>query len=118
MNRLVKKQHNASLRQQRTRSHVRGSSDRPRLSVHISNRNVTAQIIDDSRGMTLVYASTIGQSSLPGTMTNRAQQIGEQIATKAKSAKISKVVFDKGSKLYHGRMKVLADAAREKGLEF
>ncbi|HEY5268643.1 MAG TPA: 50S ribosomal protein L18 [Candidatus Saccharimonadales bacterium] len=106
------------LRAKRTRKNTVGTTDRPRLSVSISNRHVIAQIIDDSNGKTLVYASSVGQKLDDKVMTDKAKQIGADIAKKAKTAKITKVVFDRGSKKYHGRIKALAESAREGGLEF
>ena len=79
--------------------------------------HVTAQIIDDDRGVTLAYATTVGTKQ-KGSKTELAAFVGAEIAKKAKKAKISKVVFDRGSRLYAGRMKALADAARKEGLEF
>jgi large subunit ribosomal protein L18 len=117
MNKLAHKLHNLAQRKNRVRSTISGTTARPRLSVHISNLHVTAQIIDDTTHQTLAYASTIGKKST-GTMTERAAQVGTEIATKAKVAKISTVVFDRGGKIYHGRVAALADAARKQGLEF
>ncbi|MBR0431599.1 50S ribosomal protein L18 [Candidatus Saccharibacteria bacterium] len=107
----------AIYRANRTRAKIHGTAERPRLTVHISNLHITAQIIDDDKKTTLAYATTVG-SKLTGTKTERAAEIGKQIAEKAKKAKIKKVVFDRGSKLYAGRMSALADAARKEGLEF
>ena len=104
-------------RKNRTRAKIHGTAARPRLTIYISNQHITAQVIDDDKQVTLAYASTIG-SKITGTMTEKATKIGEQIAKSAKKAKISKVVFDRGSKLYAGRMSALADAARKEGLEF
>lgn len=104
-------------RAKRTRAKIHGTSERPRLTVHFSNLHITAQIIDDDKKVTLAYATTVG-SKISGTKTEKAAQIGTEIAKKAKAAKISKVVFDRGSKLYAGRMSALADAARKEGLEF
>ena len=104
-------------RAKRTRAKIHGTADRPRLSVFFSNQHIVAQIINDDDGKTLVYATTVG-SKLTGTKTEKAAKIGEEIAKKAKTAKIKKVVFDRGSKLYAGRMGALADAARKEGLEF
>ena len=104
-------------RKNRTRAKIHGTAERPRLTVHISNQHITAQIIDDDKQVTLAYASTVG-SKLTGTLTEKAAKIGEQIAKNAKKAKVTKVVFDRGSKLYAGRMSSLADAARKEGLEF
>ena len=104
-------------RANRTRAKIHGTAERPRLTVHFSNQNITAQIIDDDKKATLAYATTVG-TKITGTKTEKAAKIGEEIAKKAKTAKIQKVVFDRGSKLYAGRMSALADAARKEGLEF
>ena len=108
---------NKIFRTNRTRAKIHGTAERPRLTVHISNLNVTAQIIDDDKQATLAYATTVGKK-LKGTKTEKAAQIGTEIAKAAKKVKINKVVFDRGSKLYAGRMSALADAARKEGLEF
>ena len=106
------------LRAKRTRKNTVGTTERPRLSVSISNRHIIAQIIDDSTSQTLAYASSVGKKFDGQTMTNKAISIGSEIAKKAKQAKITKVVFDRGSKKYHGRIKALAESARGAGLEF
>ena len=108
---------NKIFRAKRTRAKIHGTADRPSLSVFISNQHIVAQIIDDDTGKTLVYATTVG-SKLTGTKTEKAAKIGEEIAKKAKAKKIKKVVFDRGAKLYAGRMSALAEAARKEGLEF
>lgn len=118
MDRISHKLRNRLLRHRRIRSVVHGDAERPRLNVFISNAHVTAQIIDDAKHKTLVYASTVGAKSREGTMTEKAAWIGAEIAKKAKAAKVKQVVFDRGGRLYHGRVKALADAAREQGLEF
>jgi large subunit ribosomal protein L18 len=105
-------------RKHRIRATVSGTADRPRLSVYISNLHVSAQIIDDVTGKTLVSATTVGAKDAKGTLTEKAAKLGAEIAEKAKKAKIAAVVFDRGGRKYHGRVKALADAAREKGLEF
>ncbi|MBQ3436432.1 50S ribosomal protein L18 [Candidatus Saccharibacteria bacterium] len=107
----------AVFRAKRTRAKIHGTAERPRLSVHFSNQNITAQIIDDDKKTTLCYATTVGKK-MTGTKTEKAEKIGAEIAKKAKTAKISKVVFDRGAKLYAGRMSALAEAARKEGLEF
>ena len=107
----------AVFRANRTRSKIHGTAERPRLTVHISNYHITAQVIDDDKQATLAYATTVG-SKAKGTMTEKAAAIGKEIADKAKKAKVKKVVFDRGSKLYAGRMSALAEAARKEGLEF
>ncbi len=118
MNRLKSTAKRKALRQSRTRSNIYGTATRPRLSVNLSNRNVTAQIINDEISSTLVYASTVGQKSAPANMTEKAKFVGEAVATKALKVKIDTIVFDRGAKLYHGRIKDLAEAARSKGLKF
>mgnify|MGYP001166498483 CR=1 FL=1 len=117
MSNLAKKLLNQSLRKGRVRSKVVGSSERPRLSVTISNMHVSAQLIDDSKSETLAAATTVG-AKINGTMTEKAATIGKNIATKAKKAKVTKVVFDRNGRQYAGRLKALADAARKEGLEF
>lgn len=107
----------AIYRANRTRAKIHGTAKRPRLTVRISNQHITAQIIDDDKGVTLAYATTVG-SKISGAKTEKAAEIGKMIGQKAKSAKIKQVVFDRGSKLYAGRMSALADAARKEGLEF
>lgn len=101
----------------RVRSQVRGTEARPRLAVAITNKNITAQIINDETATTLAYATTV-KTELKGTMTEKATLIGEQIAKAAKAKKITTVVFDRHGKLYHGRLHALAEAARKNGLEF
>lgn len=118
MNNLAHKLLNRSLRKNRVRSVVSGTPERPRLSVNISNRHITAQIIDDTKGVTLAYVSTVGTKAAKGAMRDRAEWVGAEIAKKAKSAKVKSVVFDRGGHIYHGRVQALADAARKAGLEF
>ena len=108
---------NKTFRAKRTRAKIHGTAERPRLSVNFSNQHIIAQIIDDDKGATLAYVTTVG-SKMTGSKVEKAEKIGTEIAKKAKSAKISKVVFDRGSKLYAGRMSALSDAARKEGLEF
>ena len=108
---------NKVFRANRTRAKIHGIEERPRLTVHISNLNVTAQIINDDTMTTLVSATTVG-TKLTGSKTEKAAKIGEEIAKKAKKANITKVVFDRGAFAYAGRMSALADAARKEGLEF
>ncbi len=105
-------------RKNRIRATVSGTPTRPRLSVFISNTNVSAQLIDDTTHKTLVAVTTAGSKAATGTLTEKAAWVGAEIASKAKSAKVNAVVFDRGGRQYHGRVKALADAAREKGLEF
>ena len=107
-------------RHARIRKSLSGTADRPRLNVFRSNANITAQIIDDEKGVTLVSASTLEKELkiTNGGNVEAAKLIGAEIAKRAKKAKITKVVFDRGGYLYHGRVKALAEAARENGLEF
>ena len=118
MNRITSKLKNSISRANRVRSVVRGTTERPRLSVHVSNKHVSAQIIDDTTHKTVVSVSTVAQKAAKGTMTDRAAWVGAEVAKKAKAKKIKTVAFDRGPKLYHGRVKALADAARKEGLEF
>lgn len=118
MNRLQHTAKNLARRKARVRKIVKGSPERPRLSVFISNTHISAQIIDDSTDKTLVSVTTVGAKDAKGTMTEKAAYVGTQVAKKAKAAKISKVVLDRNGRLYHGRIKALADSAREGGLEF
>jgi large subunit ribosomal protein L18 len=118
MNNLALKAKNLALRKHRIRAKVSGTTERPRLSVFISGHHVSAQIIDDTKHKTIVAATTIGSKLAKGTMSEKATCVGSEIATKAKAAKVSVVVFDRGGRMYHGRIKALADAAREKELEF
>lgn len=117
MSNLTKKMHNETLRKARVRAKIYGTSERPRLSVTISNKHVSAQIIDDVKQHTLVSATTVGTKQT-GTITEQAKFVGGEIAKKAVKAKIKSVVFDRSSRAYAGRLKALADAARDGGLEF
>ncbi len=108
---------NKVFRANRTRAKIHGTADRPRLSVHFSNQHIVAQVIDDDAKKTLAYATTVG-SKITGSKTEKAASIGAEIADKAKKAGVKQVVFDRGAKLYAGRMSALADAARKEGLEF
>lgn len=118
MNRITSKIGNLARRKNRIRATVIGTSDRPRLSIFVSNKNITAQIIDDSVQQTIVYVTTAHEKSATGTMSEKAVWVGKQVAKKAKTAKVSKVVLDRNGRKYHGRIKALADAARAGGLEF
>ena len=102
----------------RIRRRLAGTPERPRLNIYRSLNHIYAQVIDDSQGVTLVSASTVAAKSKTGGNVAAAKEIGKQIAARAKEKGISKVVFDRGGYLYHGRIKALADAAREAGLEF
>jgi len=107
-------------RHARVRKNLSGNSATPRLNVFRSNGNIFAQIIDDTKGETLVSASSIDKDLKlkNGGNIEAATKVGKLIAERAKKAKINKVVFDRGGYLYHGRVKALAEAARENGLEF
>ena len=105
------------MRAKRTRAKIHGTAERPRLTVHFSNQHIIAQVIDDDKKVTLAYATTVG-TKMTGSKVEKAAQIGTEIAKAAKKAKVSKVVFDRGAKLYAGRVSALADAARKEGLEF
>lgn len=117
MTKITNKLANKLQRQARVRAVVQGTAVRPRLSITISNLHVSAQLIDDENHVTVAAASTVGGKAT-GSMTEKAAAIGTDIAKKAKAKKINAVVFDRGSKLYHGRTKALAEAARKEGLEF
>ncbi|MGV2495740.1 50S ribosomal protein L18 [Pelagerythrobacter aerophilus] len=105
-------------RRRRVRTALRSrAGDRPRLSVHRTGKHIYAQIIDDAGGKTLAAASTLGGKA-SGANVDAAKQVGKDIAAAAKKAGVTTVVFDRGGFLFHGRVKALADAAREGGLEF
>ena len=106
---------NLTLRKNRVRAKIGGTAERPRLSVYVSNKNVTAQLIDDINGKTLAYADS---KKMQGSLTDKAVKVGEAIAEAAKKVKIDTVVFDRGGRQYAGRLHALANAAREKGLKF
>ena len=103
----------------RIRKKIAGTSEKPRLAVHFSNMNVYAQLIDDTNGVTLASASTLDKDvGKKGANIESASKVGEVVAQRAKDAKIDSVVFDRGGYQYHGKVKALADAAREGGLNF
>ncbi len=106
------------IRHTRVRNKISGTSECPRLNVFRSNNQIFAQIIDDEKQTTLVSSSSVELKIKNGGNIEGAKEVGKDIATKAKKAKINKVVFDRGGYLYHGRVKALAEAARENGLEF
>ena len=108
-------------RRRRVRSALRArASGKPRLSVHRSGKHIYAQVIDDAAGKTIVAASTLdkGLKGKAGATRDGAAEVGKALAERAKKAGVSAVVFDRGGFLFHGRVKALADAAREGGLEF
>jgi large subunit ribosomal protein L18 len=109
----------------RIRKQILGTAGRPRLNVYRSTNHIYAQVIDDTQGVTLVSATSVekakgikGDKRPTGGNVGSAKEVGKLIAERAKQKGISKVVFDRGGYLYHGRVKALADAAREAGLEF
>ena len=106
-------------RHKRVRAKISGTAAKPRLSVYRSNANITAQIIDDTKGVTLVSASTL-EASFEGIGSNKeaAKKIGLVVAERAIKMGITEVVFDRGGYIYHGRVSALADGAREGGLKF
>ena len=106
-------------RHKRVRAHISGTAERPRLAVYRSNANISAQIIDDVKGVTLVSATTL-EASFEGIGSNKAaaREIGKILAQRALDKGIETVVFDRGGYLYHGRVSALADGAREGGLKF
>jgi len=114
----ITKSDNLLRRKLRVRKVVSGTSKVPRLSVYVSNKQVTAQVIDDISRITLAYATSVGQKLDGKTMTEKAAIVGKEIAEKSKAKKIKKVVFDRNGRLYHGRVKAVADSARTAGLEF
>jgi large subunit ribosomal protein L18 len=115
------KQESRIRRHRRVRKKVRGTEERPRLAVFRSNKHIAAQVIDDRSGRTLAAASTI-EADVKGSggtgNKDAAASVGKLVAERAKAAGVSKVVFDRGGNIYHGRVAALADAAREAGLEF
>ncbi len=115
----LKKEFGRLHRKKRIRKKISGTADCPRLTVFRSQRHIYAQVIDDSCGRTLVSASTLENGAEPGRSNKTcAQEVGRRLAEKAKAAKIEQVVFDRNGYLYHGRIKALADGAREAGLRF
>ena len=106
----------------RIRKRINGTADRPRMSVYRSNKHISVQLIDDVNGNTLVSASSLNKEvagdDTAQSKTDKSKKVGHLIADKAKEAGIEKVVFDRNGFKYHGRLKALADAAREEGLKF
>jgi large subunit ribosomal protein L18 len=110
------------MRHKRIRKRVSGTTERPRLAVHFSGKNIYAQVIDDTAGKTLAAAATT-EKDFKAEKTTRANtatavKVGKLVAERSKAKNIEKVVFDRGGFLYHGKVKALADAAREAGLQF
>ena len=106
-------------RHRRVRGKVRGTAERPRLVVFRSNRGIFAQLVDDSSGRTLAGASWLAlPKSFTGDKTEQAKEVGKAVAAAARKAGVEAIVFDRGGYLYHGRVKALAEGAREGGLRF
>lgn len=113
---MINKQTRRIKRKTKIRSRINGTASRPRLVVYKSNQHISAQLVDDDKQVTLVSASDLKIEK--GSKTDKAKSVGEDIAKKAKTKKITEVVFDRSGYKYHGRVKDLADAAREAGLKF
>jgi large subunit ribosomal protein L18 len=105
-------------RHKRVRKDIYGTAERPRLVVFRSNRGIAAQLVDDVEGKTLAAASWLDKRGAKGGKQDQAAEVGKLLAQNAKKAGVQRVVFDRGGYLFHGRVKALADAAREGGLEF
>jgi len=105
-------------RQRRIRGKVTGTAERPRLAVYRSNAGISAQLVDDGAGHTLAAASWLDLKKFKGTKTEQATEVGKLLAANAKQAGLESAVFDRGGYLYHGRVKALAEGAREGGLTF
>ncbi len=123
MNRRTNPKEKARFRRKlRIRKKIRGTAERPRLSVFRSNRHIFAQLIDDEKGVTLIATSSFSkelrEKEVDGGKKGMAREVGALIAQKAKAQGIERVVFDRSGYLFHGRVKALADAAREEGLKF
>jgi large subunit ribosomal protein L18 len=118
----LKRQNGLARRHRRVRGKISGTAEVPRLCVFRSNSNIEAQVIDDVKGVTICGVGTLGadfkKSGKKAGTIDGAAEVGKLIGEKAKSAGVEKVVFDRGGNLYHGRVKALADAAREAGLQF
>ena len=117
MNSLAKKLLNRELRSKRVRAKITGTAERPRLTVTISNKHVSAQLIDDVAQKTIASATTVGTKQT-GTLAEQAAVVGTDIAKKAKKSKITAIVFDRNGRQYAQRLAALADAARKEGLVF
>ena len=117
MNKEIRINARKERRAARVRAKVSGTTERPRLSVFRSNRNIFAQLVDDTKGITLASAHT-AQIKSEGSKSDVALELGKEIAKRALDKGITKIVFDRGGNLYHGRVKAVADGAREGGLEF
>jgi large subunit ribosomal protein L18 len=117
MSKLTSRQLRAR-RHKRVRKQLFGTAERPRLVVFRSNRGIAAQLVDDTAGRTIAAASWLDVRDATGSKSEQATEVGKLLAENAKNADVKNVVFDRGGYLYHGRVKALADAAREGGLDF
>lgn len=115
---ILARQKMRTRRQRRVRGRVQGTGERPRLTVFRSNRGIYAQVIDDLEGKTMISASSLEVKEAGLKKSELAGKVGELLAAKAKEKKIGKVVFDRGSYLYHGRVKAFAEGVRKGGIEF
>jgi large subunit ribosomal protein L18 len=115
---LNTKEQGRQRRHRRVRSKISGTAERPRLAVYRSNKGIYAQVIDDGAGRTLAAASTLDKDLSGVKRSEQAVAVGRLVAERAKQAGVRAVVFDRGGYLYHGRVRTLAEAARESGLEF
>ena len=118
MSKLPQKLVNRLLRRMRIRARVAGTAERPRLSVFISNKHISAQLIDDGAKRTLASVTSVTAKAATGSLTEKAAWVGTEIAKKAKKAGIKLAVLDRGGRQYKARLSTLADAARKEGLEF
>jgi large subunit ribosomal protein L18 len=122
MDKLKAKQAGLERRQRRVRGKISGTAERPRLRVTRTNGHIYAQVIDDVAGITLASASSVepevGKALKNGANIDAARAVGEAIGARAKAAGVTSVIFDRGGRIYHGRVKALADGARSAGLEF
>jgi large subunit ribosomal protein L18 len=105
-------------RHKRVRGKISGTAERPRLVVFRSNRGIEAQLVDDTSGKTVAAATWLQLESFKGSKSEQAAEVGKLLAANAKKADVERIVFDRGGYLYHGRVKALAEAAREGGLKF
>jgi large subunit ribosomal protein L18 len=108
----------AAFRKLRTRRKIYGTPERPRLSVHRSSKHIYAQLVDDVKGATLAAVSSVTAKGKSGATIDAARTVGQSLGEKAKSLNIQAVVFDRGGRPYHGRIKAVADGARAAGLQF
>ena len=115
---LTTKREKRIRRHERVRARVRGTSERPRISVFRSHKHIYAQLIDDEKGMTIASSSNGVGEGRKKNMVSRAQKVGEELAVAAKAKRVSRAVFDRGGRAYHGAVKAVADGARKGGLKF